>query len=580
MTKPIFLAVLAALLFFGPTATLQAETTDGSLSDLSVEGFKTEEAVPAGPRNPFEPGTSAEGQTAPALTLEGIIVGSSARFCLISGKVLKEGTLLGNYLISQIRSDEVVLKSTAGEIRVRMNNFIPNGKEPLSGVYDISFQSAGLKEALRLVAAAGSFNLILPENMAGRVSVIFHNTELKDALASILRVNSFEFAEENKIIRVGKPEEFLGDTYFETAQIALKYATAKDLVSTVKPILSEKGAVIADERTNVISVKDRQKIIEDVRALVAKVDRKDQQVRIEAKIVDATRNFSRSLGIQWGFLKDTGQVQGFGLSDVGSSSETDNPFNFNFPATTPTSGMGIIIGNLVNNTDLEAQITAAEAKGDITIISQPSVTTLNNAPAKIRSGLKIYVKKPTSSVAISSATSGSGGSGLEEIETGIQLEVTPQISIDNSIKLKISAKESEADFSRTVDGIPSVIDNTASTTVFVRDGETTVIGGLFKVKKTTQTRGVPGVSSIPVIGWLFKNKSKTKDNLELLIFITPRIVRDGAVAVSAKPAGVVATVSEKSEKEKLEAETIESSSVETDDAPKPRRRSERLKQRN
>ncbi|MBI4411491.1 MAG: hypothetical protein HY541_03290 [Deltaproteobacteria bacterium] len=579
---------MAALLFFGPTATLRAETTagragaDGSLSDLSMEGFETKEATPAGVRNPFEPGPAEDGKQAPTFSLEGIVAGKSKRLCLISGQILKEGAFLGNYLIGEIRSGEVILKSTQGELKVRMNNFISSESAP-GDLYNIAFQGAGLKEALRLIAAAGDFNLILPENTTGRVSVIFNKTELKDALASILRVNGFEFAEENKIVRVGKPDDFSGDTYFESTQIALKYATAKDLVATIKPLLSEKGTVIADERTNIVSVKDRQSIIEDVQDLIRKVDKKDQQVRIEAKIIDATKNFSRAMGIQWGFMRDSGQVQGFGSTPVGESPETGNPLNFNFPAGTPTSGAGIIIGNLIGGMDFEAQVTAAEAKGDITIISQPSVTTLNNAPAKIRSGLKIYVKS-TSDITIGTSSGSSGGesSGLEEIDTGIELTVTPQISTDNSIKLKIAAIESEADFSRTVDGIPSVIDNTASTTVFVRDGETTVIGGLFKVKKTSNVKGVPGISSIPIIGWFFKSKAKTRDNTELLLFITPRIVHDRAnfAARKTKLAREPETEVEKAEIEKMESEVIEASETDETPASKPKRRSERLKQRN
>ena len=549
---------------------------DSSLSDLSVESFEKRK-IPTGPRNPFAPGSAEEGLDTANLNLEGIVVGPQARFCLISGQILKEGSLLGNYLVKQILPGEVVLKSVEGESRIRMESFVAGAKQ--TGVlYNIHYQNAGLKEALRLIATAGGFNIILPEDLVGRVSVIFNDTELKDALASILRVNNFEYAEENKIVRVGKPEDFSGDTYFETAQIPLKYATAKDLVDTIKPLLSEKGTVIADARTNIVSVKDRQSIIEDVRTLVAKVDKKDTQVRIEAKIIDATRSFSRSIGIQWGFVRDTGQVQGFGGPSVDSIPDSTNPLNFNFPADSPTSGAGIIIGNIVSGLDFEAQVTAAEAKGDITIISQPSVTTLNNAPAKIRSGLKIYVKS-TSDITLgtSSSTASGGTSGLEQIDTGIELTVTPQISIDNSIKLKIDAVESEADFSRTVDGIPSVIDNTASTTVFVRDGETTVIGGLFKIKKTNQTKGVPGISNVPILGWFFKSKSKTTADTELLIFITPRIVREG-VAVGAR--NVMTPIKED---EKMESEVIESPEAAMQQPEKParkRRGSEKLRQKN
>ena len=121
-------------------------------------------------------------------------------------------------------------------------------------------------------------------------------------------------------------------------------------------------------------------------------------------------------------------------------------------------------------------------------------------------------------------TGGGESSGLQEIDTGVELTVTPQITIDKYIKMRIDAVESEADFSRTVDGIPAIIDNTASTTIVVQNGDTAVIGGLLKVRNSRTERYVPGVGKVPVLGWLFKNKSKTKTHNELMIFITPRIV--------------------------------------------------------
>ena len=199
--------------------------------------------------------------------------------------------------------------------------------------------------------------------------------------------------------------------------------------------------------------------------------------------------------------------------------------NVNLGATAPTSGMGMIIGNILGGGNLEAHLTMAEQKGEVHILSKPSITTLNNMPAKIRSGTKVYVKSTSSiNVGTGGGNSASGGtSGLQTIDTGIELTVTPQISVDNFIKMKIDAVESEVDYSRTVDGIPSVIDNTASTTVILKDGETTVIGGLYKTRTSKEKRGVPGFQQIPVLGFLFQSKSRTKSDTELIIFITPTI---------------------------------------------------------
>jgi type IV pilus assembly protein PilQ len=148
-------------------------------------------------------------------------------------------------------------------------------------------------------------------------------------------------------------------------------------------------------------------------------------------------------------------------------------------------------------------------------------------PAKIRSGTKIYVKS-TSTISLGTPAgtqAGGEGAGLQQIDTGIELTVTPQITVDNTIKLRIDASQSEADFSRTVDGIPAVVDSTASTTVLLEDGSTTVIGGLYRVRSSKQKRGVPGFQRLPLVGNLFKHQAKTKTDTELMIFITPTIVR-------------------------------------------------------
>ena len=162
------------------------------------------------------------------------------------------------------------------------------------------------------------------------------------------------------------------------------------------------------------------------------------------------------------------------------------------------------------------QLSAAEATGAIRIISKPNVTTINNKQATISSGLTIYVKVDSGGT--------DEGPTLQEINTGIELKVTPQITLNRMIKMVIEATESEADFSRTVDGIPAIISNKAETTVLIPDGETAVIGGLLKVKTTKDRKKVPGLGDIPVLGWMFKSTKKTKDNNELMIFITSRIL--------------------------------------------------------
>ncbi len=497
-----------------------------SLSDLARDQFeKGPDALSPLARSPFLPGMRGREEVDIAsLLVEGIVWGGDIKSALVSGRVVREGDKLGRYTIKKIGPDRVILALGEATYPLRLSRYVasPDGPED----YEVSFQNAPLKDVLRFLAAAAGLNLIAPDDLGGDVTVSFHGIDLMEAIRSILRVNGYEYAVESGIIRVGRPDSFAGGTDLLTESFRLKFATAKDLVTSLKPLLSERGQVIADDRTNTLTIKDREPTVASIRRLIDTVDRKDQQVQIEARIVDATRDFSRSLGIRWGATGQKGNVTISGTRDVGLGADTQDPLNVNLGAGSPTSGIGLVIGKLAGVLDIEAQLTAAEQKGDVSILSRPSVTTLNNMPAKIRSGTKIYVKS-TSSINIGTTGASSEGetAALQEIDTGIELTVTPQISVDNHIKLKIDATQSEADFSRTVDGIPAVIDSTASTTVLLDDGSTTVIGGLYRVKTSKQRRGVPGLSSIPLLGNLFQHRSKAKTDTELMIFITPKIVK-------------------------------------------------------
>lgn len=526
MQKRIKYRAVAFILSFLMACPWNVVGATRSLSDFSPDLSQSAERT--GPRDPFAPGMVESGKDVSALTLDGVISGPGVRLALISGKIVREGDLHGPFLVKSISPFAVQVQSEEGIQSLSMENN-PDGEVYSGDSYEIIFNNAALKQAVRMIGMAGKFNIAVPEATEGRVTLVFHQTPLRDALGSILRVNELDFAEENGIIRVGKPDVFPTGANFTTRTIPLNYARAATILPTIQAHISEKGTVTADDRTNSIILKDSPSILENVARIISSIDTTDTEIHIEAKIVDVKRNFSRSLGIQWGFTKTDGRVQGFGAGSVGDIGN-GTPGNVNFPAVNPTSGFGILVGNVLNGANLDATVTAAESRGDAHIISQPSIATVNNTAAKIRSGLKIYVKT-TSSISVGGSGGGASSedSGLEEIDTGIELTVTPQMTGKDMLKLKIDAVESEADFSRTVDNIPAVIDNTASTTVLLRNGETTVIGGMMKVNKSNIQQGVPFISTIPLLGWLFKNKTKSKSDNELLIFITPRII-DRSVA--------------------------------------------------
>ncbi|MCP5463808.1 MAG: hypothetical protein H7A33_02160 [Deltaproteobacteria bacterium] len=493
---------------------IDEEMLDLSLSDLAIDQLS--QSKNTGIRNPFVPGVVEDQLDPSTLVVQGILIGPNVHFALISGQIFKIDDRIGLFTIEEIKQGRVILTQLEDKYIVRMEGYsAPLNRRELSEFF-IEFRDADLKQALRMLAKADGVNIIIPEETAGKVTVSFNNTHPMDVVASILRVNSLEYASENNILRIGPANQFKDDSDLKAITIPLYYATAKELEDKVKTFLSERGSTISDERTNTIIVKDHANVIDNVRKFLAAVDRQDPQVSIEAKIIDAQKSFARSLGIQWGMTSGPSNIIARGNQDAGSITNGSNTGTIvNLPVSNPTSGLDILVGRLPGNTTLQTQLSAAESNGSIRIISKPNVTTINNKTASIRSGVKIYVKVEGGA---------DEGPTLQEIDTGIELRVTPQITMNRMIKMNIEAIQSEADFSRTVDNIPSILDNTATTTVLIPDGETAVIGGLLKVNSTSEKKGVPGISKVPVLGWLFKSTSKTKSNQELMIFITPKIL--------------------------------------------------------
>lgn len=392
-------------------------------------------------------------------------------------------------------------------------------------LYSIAFKRCSLREALQFLAWIADFNIVIPEGTEGVVNLSFRDVTVGDAINAIIKSNELEYTVEGKIIRLGKGDQFkdTGED-LKTEHFRLKYASAKELETKVKPLLSNRGSAIFDDRTNALTVRELPANLDNVRKFVENVDVKDAQVLIESKIMEATRSFSRDLGIQWGVTKgsDTSKAKVAGITAVGQADSGRN-LNVNLSPTTPTSG--ILIGSFMKGLNLDVQILAAEARGDAYIISDPSIVTSNGKQAKIRSGATLLVQGSSSVTIGTSSGSSSTGSNLQEIETGIELIVTPQITINDYIKMEIETLSSTPDFARAVQGVPIIVDNTAKTTVLVRDGETTVIGGLSRFSDSLSRKKVPYFADIPLLGNLFKSKARAKSNSELLVFIKPSIIR-------------------------------------------------------
>jgi type IV pilus assembly protein PilQ len=406
-------------------------------------------------------------------------------------------------------------------------------------VFTIEVRDADIKDVLRALAQQSNMGVIISSGVEGKVTFSFKDITLKNALGLLLKAYGYSYTIENNVIWIGKKDDVpTEEKILEVEIIQLNYAKATDVSKQLKGIISDKGSVTPDDRTNTIVVRENKKIIDEIKSLLKALDKQPAQVVIEARIVEVSTSFSKKLGIQWGgsytFASGRNSITGsqiIGDQTFGTSTAGRN-FAVNLPATVPTGGLGVIIGSLKNNLFLDIELSAAEQDGRAKIISRPKITTLNNKPAKIHSGLTFRVKT-TAITGVGTTTGTTTGltAGLQEVSTGIDLTVTPQISSDGFVILDIETKKSEPDFSRTVDGIPGVTEKSASTFVLVKDGETAVIGGLFRSSLSTIDAKVPLLSNIPLLGWLFKSHSSTSDKEELLVFITPTIVKQNKEVV-------------------------------------------------
>lgn len=384
-------------------------------------------------------------------------------------------------------------------------------------------------------------NIVVTDDVNRKVTVRLIEVPWDQAMDVIIDTNGLGKDETGNVIRIStagrlkterdnlaaakKSEENLEP--LQTAYLTVNYAkvmkgqrdttTDKDLVEKVKSLLSPRGKVEADQRTNTLIVRDIKASVEDVQNLIGRLDTRTPQVLIESNLIETTPTFTRSLGIEMESLFNNGRVR------TSDRFIANPPFNGG-PQPTPTVNQLVIptqgfrFGYFGNN--ITSVLSAAEAEGNVKIISRPSVVTLNNVESMIESANIVRIRT-------SAATVGEAGA-LREIRAGITLKVTPQVSADGFILLNISAKSSTLDFGKTVDGIPQENTREAKVNVLVKDGETVVLGGIMKDTGSNSENGIPYLKDIPALGWLFKKSSWQKDFEELVIFITPRIMAAGA----------------------------------------------------
>jgi len=311
--------------------------------------------------------------------------------------------------------------------------------------------------------------------------------------------------------------------------IPVNYAAAKELMPQVKSVLSDRGDVKVDERTNTLIIKDIPKAIPAVKSLIKSLDLRTPQVLIEARIIEATLAFQRELGVSWGFLASGGDKSkvavGGGQGSVstlpGSATTTNKVVDL--PATLPIGGSGAVsvleflFTSPYGLKQLDVAISAYENKGDLNVISSPKIATLDNKEASIEQGLRIPYTKLTTE----------GTASEDFIDANLKLTVTPHVTNDGFIKMTIKVKKDEpSPVFKSIYNTPSIDKKEAITEVLIRDNGVVAIGGIYTITKDSTGTGVPLFNKIPLLGWLFKKETKRDERKDLLIFISPKIFKD------------------------------------------------------
>jgi len=404
---------------------------------------------------------------------------------------------------------------------------------------------------LRALARAANQNLLISSNVKGEISINIQNTSWDQVFRGILRTHRLTYTWEGSIIRVMTAEDMEQDLKIDAIQekrkahkisikrveplltrvVNINFADAKELKENLKEFLTKdkegkpRGSVMIDEHTNSLIIQAIRDDIAKMISLIEKLDRPTLQILIEANIVETTRDTARELGIQWGGLyhgKNYWITPGANTGGVMGSSLT-TPINpttgmaANFPADL-SAGTGFTIGVVsekIGEYLLNLQLSALQKDGKLNILSSPSIITLDNQLAFTENGEKVpYV-----------ATDKEGNREVRFEDAVLRLEITPHVIDGKNLKMKIMVKKDEVDVTRTVEGNPFIIKKHTETNLIMRDSETIVISGLTKTIKSESESGVPELKDIPIFGWLFKSKGNSDKMEEVLIFITPRILK-------------------------------------------------------
>jgi len=393
----------------------------------------------------------------------------------------------------------------------------------------LNLVDADLKQVFRLFHEISGLNFVLDPGVSGQVTIVLDNVPWDQALDIILKNNGMDKVLENNVIRIATTRKLAEEAAARkqlkeakdlevepiTITRTLSYAKAPEVERVIRDsgVLTARGRVIVDARTNTLIISDIPKKVEPLDTLISTLDSETPQVMIEARIVETSRDFVRDLGVVWGF-------EGIADASKGTSTNLAFPHNasvrygLNLPGEGGASNLAFKFGNVIDSLTLDVALNTLETEGYGRVLSSPKIATQNNERAEIEQGVRIPIVNTTATEI-----------NVEFVSASLKMTVTPQITAEGTIILDVQVENNSPDFVQTAGGIPSIRTQRAQTKVLIGDGGTTVIGGIFTVNEGRSEVGVPWFRKLPVFGWLFKSQNTTRQNRELLIFITPKIMR-------------------------------------------------------
>lgn len=419
----------------------------------------------------------------------------------------------------------------------------------------IDVKSTDIRDFLLIIAEHAKLNLVADQDVQGNFGFRFVDTPWDQVLDVITKHAGLGKEISNGVIRIAKVEKLqkeeedrkrlddakalAGDV--QTISRPLSFAKVADAKAILEKVITKRGSIITDDRTNTLIITDLPRNIYLVDDLIAQLDVQIQQVQIEARVIEASKDFEQSFGVKWptsnsgdakltvggkdapwGTIGGTGPSwnSSGGFNRTASNQAATTAWSFGKPGVTDlTAPAGEFwVSFLSNRFSVNVILQALEKEGKVKIVSNPKIVTQNNKKARILAGEKIPYPTQQGGAA-------GGAITVAFIEANLELNVTPQITNDGTIIMDIQVEKSEADFSRTVQGSPTILRKAIETQVLVKDGGTAVLGGVYTTKTNSGVTGVPFLSKIPVLGMLFRSKVEKESNAELLVFITPRILK-------------------------------------------------------